>query len=127
MLVCFLKSGDESFVGRRIVIRRINMGRHGADHGIAHTVEQIVIDHVTGSDDFDAGFVEPALDELFDEGGALPGRNKDENGVGLLVGRALQKRRKIRIGKRKADVLSTCPPFLVNSPVNDFSASAPGA
>ncbi len=104
------------------------MRRHGADHRIAHAVEQIVIHDVAGADDLDAGLVEPALDELFDEGAALPGGNEDEDRVGLLVGRALQERREIGIGERKADgSRAPAPPFLVNSPVNDFSASTPGA
>ena len=79
------------------------MRGHRADHRVAHAVDQIVIHDVARADDLDAGLVEAALDELLDEGAALPGRNEDEDRVGLLIGGALQEGREIGIGEREAD------------------------
>ena len=46
---------------------RIEVRRHGADHGITHAVEQVVVSDIAGAEQPDAGFVEPTLDELPDE------------------------------------------------------------
>ena len=81
------------------------MRGHGADDLIAHGIEQIVVGHVARADELDARLVEPTLDELLDEGAALPGRHEHEDGIGLGVGGALQERRKVGIGERKADGL----------------------
>ncbi len=100
-----LEGLDEGLVLLGRMRGRIEMRGDGADHLVAHAVEQVIVGHVARADDLDPGLVEPALDELFDEGAALPGRHKDEDGVGLGVGRALQERREIRIGEREADRL----------------------
>src|SRR5262249_52608410 len=80
-----LERGDESLVERRIVIRGIHVCRHRAEHHVAHAGEQFVIQSVAGTDDLDAGLVEATLDELPDEGAALPDRNEHENGFRLQI------------------------------------------
>ncbi|MEA2927910.1 MAG: branched-chain amino acid transport system substrate-binding protein, partial [Hyphomicrobiales bacterium] len=77
--------------------------RHGADHGVAHIRQQVVIGDVAGADQLDAGLVEPALDELLDEGDALSGGHEDELRIGLRIGGALQERRDVRVRERHAD------------------------
>ena len=127
-VIGLLEGVDEGLVGGRIVIRRIDVRGDGADHRIAHAVEQIVVGHVARADDLDAGLVHAALGELLDEDAALARRHEDEDRVRLLVGGALQERREIRIGEREGDgCRSTWPPLAVNSAAKDFAASAPGA
>ena len=41
------------------------MRRHGAEHRVAHAVEQIVVGDVARPDDFDAGPVEAALNKTY--------------------------------------------------------------
>ena len=79
------------------------MRRHGAERGVAHIRQQVVVGHVARADQLDAGLVETALDILLHEGAALAGRDEDEDRVGLGVGCALQERREVRIGERHSD------------------------
>ena len=73
------------------------MRGHGPDRRVAHSRQQIVVGHVAGPDQLDAGLVQAALGELLHEGAALTGRNEDEDGIRFGVGGALQERREVRI------------------------------
>src|SRR3977135_2765378 len=55
------------------------------------------------------GLAEAALKKLLHDGRPLPGRHEHENGVRLGDARALQHRREIGIGERKADRLEDLP------------------
>ena len=76
----------------------------GAERGIAHVVQQIVVHHVAGADHLDAGLVEPALGKLLHERAALTCRHEHEHGVRLGVFHPLQERRKVGIGQRHLDL-----------------------
>ena len=81
------------------------MRGHRSDRRVAHGGKQVVVGHVAGPDQLDAGLVEAALGELLHEGAALAGRHEDEDGIRLGVGGALQERREVRIGERYPDRL----------------------
>ena len=100
-VIGFFEGGDEILVGRRIVVGRIDMRGDGADDRVAHVVEKIVVGDVARADDLDAGLVEALLGKLPDEGAALSRGHEDEDRIGLVVGRALQERREVRIGQEE--------------------------
>src|SRR5215510_10141053 len=111
-VVGLLEGLYERLVLRRQVRRRVEVRRHGADHDVAHAVEQVVVGHVARADDLDAGLVQPALDELLDELGALAGWHEHEDGVRLGVGRALQERREVRARQGELDLADDLAPRL---------------
>ena len=127
-VVGLLEGLDVGLVLRRGVVGRVDVRGHRAEHGVAHAVQQVVVGHVAGADQLDAGLVEAALGVLLHEGAALAGGHEHEDGIRLGVGGALQERREIRVGERHLDRLRRPRrrPALKRS-VNDFSASAPGA
>ena len=84
--------------------RRIVMGGHRAERRIADIGEEVVVGYVAGADQLDPRLVEAALDELFHEDRALTGRHKYKHGVGRVVLHPLQKRRKVRVLERYADL-----------------------
>ena len=77
----------------------------GAQRGIAHAVEQIVVHDVAGADDPDAALVEAALGKLLHEIAALPARHEHEHGVGPGLLHALQERREVGIHQGHLDLL----------------------
>ena len=93
-----LEGRDVGLVLRGVVVGRVKMRGDGADHGVAHAGQQVVVGDVARADHLDAGLVEAALGVLLHEGAALARGHEHEDGVRLGVGRALQERREIRVG-----------------------------
>ncbi|CCE10035.1 hypothetical protein BRAS3843_370020 [Bradyrhizobium sp. STM 3843] len=96
--------GDERLVLLRRMRRRIDVGGDGAEHGVAHVLEQVVVGDIARPDHPDAALVEAALGILLHEVAALAGRHEHEDRVRLGVLHALQERREVRIGERHLDL-----------------------
>jgi hypothetical protein len=82
-------------MGRRIVVRG-----HGAQHGFAHVVQDVVIQHVAGADQLHASLRQAAFRELLGQRRALSGRNEDEQRIGRSVADALEERRIVGVAQR---------------------------
>ena len=104
-LFAFMKAVDVGLVLRRVVRGRVVERRDDADRRRAHALEQVVVGHVAGADQPDAGLLQAALVELLHHREALAGRHEHEQRVGLRVLRALQERRVVRVAQRRADRL----------------------
>ena len=84
---------------------RIHVRGDGAERGIPHVVEQVVVHDVAGTDDPDAALVEAALGKLLHEIAALAAGHEHEHGVGFGILHALQERREIGIHQGHLDLL----------------------
>ena len=98
-LVGLAKSLDKLFVRGRRVRGRIVMRRDHAQSAVAHVIELIVIGHVTGTDELDAGLVHAALKKLLHHRSACAGGHKHKQRVGLEVAHLLQKRGKVGVAQ----------------------------
>ena len=76
-----------------------------AQRHVAHVVELVVVGHVAGGDQPDAGLVQPALGELLHEGRALARGQEDEQRVGLGVAHLLQHGREVGRAQRRAQLV----------------------
>ena len=68
-----------------------------ADQRIAHAVELVIIGHVAGANDLDAGLGEFTLVDLLHEACALTRRHEEEERIRLQIFGLLQEGREFRI------------------------------
>ena len=98
-----LEGLDELLVRRRRVRGRVVVRAHHAERHVAHVVELVVVGHVAGGDELDAGLVHAALAELLHHRRARARGHEDEHRVGLQVAHLLQERREVGVRERHAD------------------------
>ena len=82
-LVGLLEGLDELLVRGRLVRRRIVVRGDHAERDVAHVVELVVVGHVAGADQLDAGLVHAALGELLHQRRAGARGHEDEQRIGL--------------------------------------------